>query len=118
MQIQMKNFKYEAAMKCKVGPKLVKGSNVVLPYTCLNRNIQIPIYKHKYTNTNKYEYSNVQICKVGPKFGERQQCVAAIQMELDGTHVQTPSTRTPQPTHGQISKYLDIHVSKVPHYIL
>ena len=50
MQIQMKNFKYEAAMKCKVGPKLVKGSNVVLSYTCLNRNIQIQIYKHKYTN--------------------------------------------------------------------
>ena len=112
----MKNVKYETAMECNVGPKFVKGSNVLLPFTCLNRNIQIPIYKHKYTN--KYEYSNVQICKVGPKFGERQQCVAAIQMELDGTHVQTPTTRTPQPTHGQILKYLDIRISKVPHYKL
>ena len=27
------------------------------------------------------------------KVYEKQQCGAAIQMELDGTHVQTPSTR-------------------------
>ena len=32
-QIQWGNFKYNtAAMKCKVGPKFVKGSNVLLPY--------------------------------------------------------------------------------------
>ena len=31
MQIQINNFKYAAAMKCKVGPKYVKGGNV-LPY--------------------------------------------------------------------------------------
>ena len=33
MQIRKhKKFKYAAAMKCKVGPKFVKGGNVLLPY--------------------------------------------------------------------------------------
>ena len=31
-QTQKSNFKYAAAMKCKVGPKFVKGGNVLLPY--------------------------------------------------------------------------------------
>ena len=58
MQIQINHFKYESAMKCKVAPKFVKGSNVV----------------------------------------------AATQMELDGTHVQTPSTRTTTNSWSNIQK--------------
>ena len=51
----------------------------------------------------KYASMRIQMQSL-PKVCERQQCAAAIQMELDGTHVQTPSTRTTTHSWSNIQK--------------
>ena len=110
-------------MKCKVDPKFVKGVNV-LPKTCSNTNIQIQTYKYKCTNMKiqiriyKYKCLNMQIqisnfkyeaamkCKVDPKFVKGGNVVLPYRWSLM-EHMSKLHQLAPQPTHGQISKYLN-----------